>query len=472
MTRILRGAGRFVRSLAGRVVIILTIGMSLAAISSLAVAERVRQKEIERFRAERIVLSAADVLRRLDAAPRQTRAQLEKEGIIGAHVFKGASREGHVSDPALVAALSRRLAPEREATGFQGRFEDCFGPFTIELRKKFSRRAAGFVPLLPECWVVRARSPEGGPVTVMAFDVPAVRMQRSATLNPVYLFLIVLAAAILSVLVSRLALGSLGKLTAAAQAFSEDIDAEPIAEVGPSDVRETFIAFNVMQRRVREGVRERTRILAAISHDLQTPLTRMRLRLEKIDNVELRDRLVDDLSTTLRLVREGLALARSSESADEWTVLDLDSLLGSIVEDAVQDGMEVTAQECGAVVRTRPDALARVVQNLVDNALRYGARADIGISLNRAGLSIEIRDRGPGIPEDDIERMFDPFVRGETSRSRLTGGTGIGLTIARAQAKTFGGRVHLANLPDGGLIATLVLPLAALIRRPAFDQVI
>ena len=470
MTRIGGGTGRFIRSLAGRLVIILTIGMSVAAISSLAFAERVRQSEIERFRAERIVLSADDVLRRLDAAPRQTRDQLKNEGIIGAHAFKGASRADHVPDPVLVAALNRRLAPEREATGFRGRFEDCFGPFTAELREKFSRRAAGFVPLLPECWVVRARSPAGGPVTTMAFDVPAVRMQRSSTLNPVYLLLIILAAALLSVLVSRLALGSLNKLTAAAQAFSDDIDAEPIAEVGPADVRETFIAFNLMQKRVRESVRERTRILAAISHDLQTPLTRMRLRLEKIADVELRDRLIDDLGMTLRLVREGLALARSSESADEWAELDLDSLLGSIVEDAVQNGMEVTARDCGAIVRTKPDALARVVQNLVDNAVRYGTRADIVTSVSRAGLSIEIRDQGPGIPEDEIERMFDPFVRGEISRSRLTGGTGIGLTIARAQAKTFGGRVHLANGPDGGLIATLVLPPAAVIGRPVLGH--
>ena len=470
MTKVFHAARDFATSLAGRLVIILTIGMSVAAISSLAVAERVRQHEFEQFRAERTVLSAADVLRRLDAAPLQARALLEKEGIIGAHVFKGKRRTGEVPDAALTAALARRLTPGREATGFQGRFEDCFGPFTPALRNKFSRRAAGFVPLLPECWVVSARSPEGGPLILMAFDMPALRMQRSATLNPVYLFLIVAAAAVLSVLVSRLALGSLRKLTSAAHAFSNDIDAEPIAEVGPTDVRETFIAFNIMQKRVREGVRERTRILAAISHDLQTPLTRMRLRLEKIDDSELRDRLVDDLATTLRLVREGLALARSSEATDDWAVLDLDSLLESIVEDAVQDGMEVTAQECGAVLRTKPDALARVIQNLVDNAVRYGARATISTDLRRDGLSIEIRDQGPGIPEHQMERMFDPFVRGETSRSRLTGGTGIGLTIARAQANTFGGRVHLSNAPGGGLIAALWLPRSALIRRPGLEK--
>jgi signal transduction histidine kinase len=458
----LTSTGRFAASLAGRLVIILTLGMSVAAITSLAVAEHLRQREFERFRAERITLSAEDVLRRLDVAPIQTRALLKSGGIIGAHPYRGIEGVGQRADHVLETALRKRLPQSRGATGFRGRFEDCFGPFTAELKNKFSQRAAGFVPIPPECWIVRARSPESGPFTTIGFDLPALRVQRSATLNPIYLLLIVIAAAILSIIVSRLALASLDKLTAAAHAFSNDIDAEPIAETGPADVRETFVAFNVMQRRVREGVRERTRILAAISHDLQTPLTRMRLRLEKIDDADLRDRLINDLAMMLRLVREGLALARSSESNEDWTVLDLNSLLESLVDDAVQDGLDVTSEECRVLIRSKPDALVRVIQNLVENAVRYGTRADIRAVHTEDGLDIEIRDEGQGIPESEMERMFEPFVRGEASRSRETGGTGIGLTIARAQARTFGGRVHLRNAPDGGLIATLALPRSAL----------
>jgi len=458
---------RFSGSLAGRLVIILTLGMSVAAITALAVAENLRHREFERFRAERIALSAADVLRRLDIAPAQTRKLLGDGGIIGAHSFKGAKGTSHPTDRVLEAALRKRLPQSRGATGFRGQFEDCFGPFTEDVKAKFSQRAAGFVPVLPECWVVQARSPENGPFTMIAFDLPALRVQRSAALNPIYLLLIVIAAAILSVIVSRLALASLDKLTAAAHAFSNDIDAEPIAETGPADVRETFVAFNVMQRRVREGVRERTRILAAISHDLQTPLTRMRLRLEKIGDTDLRDRLIDDLSTMLRLVREGLALARSSESSEDWTVIDLNSLLESLVDDAAQEGLEVTSQECRVLIRSKPDALVRVMQNLIENAVRYGGRAHIAVVPAEDGLNIEIRDEGPGIPESEMERMFEPFVRGETSRSRETGGTGIGLTIARAQAKTFGGRVYLRNALGGGLVATLALPRSVLTRSVA-----
>ncbi|WCM28631.1 HAMP domain-containing histidine kinase [Sphingomonas sp. QA11] len=455
-------AVRFFASLAGRLVIILTIGMSAAAISSLAVAERVRQHEFERFRAERIALSAEDVLRRLDSAPAQTSSLLSNGGIIGAHSYKGKTGGSQPIDRALETALRKRLPQGRDATGFKARFEECFGPFTKDLEAKFSQRAAGFVPLLPECWVVKARNPEGGPFTLIAFDLPALGVQRSATLNPVYLLLIIVAAAILSIIVARLALASLDKLTLAAHAFSDDIDAEPIAETGPTDVRDAFVAFNIMQRRVREGVRERTRILAAISHDLQTPLTRMRLRLEQIDDIALRERLITDLAMMLRLVREGLTLARSSESNEEWAMLDLNSLIESLVDEAVQDGHDVTSRECQLVIRSKPDALARVLQNLLDNAVRYAGRARIIAISTESGVTIEIHDDGPGIPGTDLERMFEPFVRGEASRSRSTGGTGIGLTIARAQAKTFGGRVFLANAPGGGLIATLALPRPSL----------
>ncbi len=450
---------RFVQSLAGRLVIILTIGISVSAISSLAVAEHYRLYEFRVFRAERIALSAADVFRRFDEAPGRTRALLDSKDIIGAHSFKGRLPHDPPADELLQAALTKHLSAARQATGYQGRIEDCFGPLTAELKSKFSRRAAGFLPVLPECWVVSGLGLKGGTRTFVAFDMPALRFSRSTTLNPTYLLMIVIAAAILSLLVSHIALRSLRTLTAAAHAFSNDIDAEPIAEAGPADVREAFVAFNIMQNRVREGVRERTRILAAISHDLQTPLTRMRLRFEAIEDSALRQRLVDDLAMMLRLVREGLSLARSSRSADDWTMLDLDSLVASLVDDAVETGLEIrSVTESGATILTRPDALTRVLENLISNAIRYGDRAEISTIQTNTTVRVEIRDNGPGIPDDQLERMFDPFVRGETSRSRETGGAGIGLTIARAQAKTFGGFVELSDLRGGGLLATLTIP--------------
>lgn len=465
MRRFLSATGNFVTSLAGRIAIILTLGTTFAAILSLAAAEHFRQHEFQRFRAERIALSAADLLRRLDEAPQRTRILLKDDGIIGAHLLKAPPREVRPADPDLRVALASHLPAGRDATGYQGQIEDCYGPFSTDLKRKFSHRAAGFVAILPECWIVSMRSPAEGRPILMAFDVPALRLPPSNTLNPAYLLMILVAAAALSLLVSRLALRSLRTLTAAAHAFSHDIDADPIAEAGPSDVREAFAAFNIMQRRVREGIRERTRILAAISHDLQTPLTRMRLRLDTIENEDLRDRLIGDLGTMLRLVREGLSLARSSDSVDDWAVLDLDSLLASLVDDAVQAGLNVRLlRGCGVMVRTKPDALARVLQNLVDNAVRYGERAEVSAACVNAALRIEIRDHGAGIPEPEIERMFDPFVRGEESRSRATGGTGIGLTIARAQAGTFGGTVTLANAPDGGLIASVEIPVSEIVR--------
>ena len=462
MKRVPAAILRYATSLQGRLAIILTIGITAAAIASLVAAEQFRRHEFQRFRADRIALSADDLLRRLEASPVTTMALLKHDGIIGAHLFRGRDLAARQPDAMLQAALARRLPVKVGAVGFSGTIEDCYGTFSTELKKKFQSRAAGFVTVIPECWIVAMRPAGARDRTVMAFDMPPLRRPSSTTLNPAYLLMILVAAASLSLLVSRLTMRSLRTLTAAAHAFSHNIDAEPIPETGPSDVRDAFAVFNLMQRRVREGVSERTRILAAISHDLQTPLTRMRLRIETIENGTVRDRLLEDLDAMRRLVREGLSLARSSETVDDWAMLDLDSLVTSLVDEAAESGLDVRLlQGCGAMVRTKPEALARVLQNLIDNAVLYGGGAELSAERTDADIRVTVRDHGPGIPAADIGRMFDPFVRGEQSRSRETGGTGIGLTIARAQAGTFGGTVTLANAPGGGLIATVSLPACA-----------
>ncbi|MEG3085585.1 ATP-binding protein [Sphingomonas sp. PB2P12] len=213
-----------------------------------------------------------------------------------------------------------------------------------------------------------------------------------------------------------------------------------------------------MQARIREGVRDRTQVLAAIAHDLQTPLTRLRLRLrlEQVADTELRDRLTADLAATQRLVREGLDLARAGESREPFSQVDIDSLISSLVEDSAEFGAPVTfVGGCSATVRVKPDALARCLGNLVENALKYGGDAELACARQGGAIIVTVRDHGSGIPSDAMAAMFQPFQRGDQSRSRITGGTGIGLTIAQAQANTFGGVVTLANHPKGGLIATV-----------------
>jgi len=200
-------------------------------------------------------------------------------------------------------------------------------------------------------------------------------------------------------------------------------------------------------------------MLAAITHDLQTPVTRLRLRLENVDDEQLRERLIADLAAMQALIGEGLELARSAESAEKRVALDLDSLLESLVEDALEAGGDATfTGGCGAVLMLRPLAMRRLFANLLDNALMYGHSAQVSAERDGQGVRVRISDTGPGLAEDELEAVFDPFVRLETSRSRQTGGAGLGLTIARALAGKDGARLTLHNRAQGGLDAVVYWP--------------
>jgi signal transduction histidine kinase len=264
---------------------------------------------------------------------------------------------------------------------------------------------------------------------------------------------LLVASAVLAILIARIASNPLARLMRAAKAFSVSQDQADIAEKGPREVRAALATFNVMQNRVRAGFKDRTQLLASISHDLQTPLTRLRLRLEQVSDETLRQKLIADLGATQELVREGLDLARSTESGEEWSVVDLDSLVASIAEDAAEFGAPVQFTDgCGRNVRVKPNALGRCINNLIENAVRYGGDADVSCRADADRVVISVRDHGPGLSPECIERMFEPFVRGASDKIR---GTGIGLTIARAQARTSGADVRLRNHAEGGLVAEI-----------------
>jgi signal transduction histidine kinase len=289
-----------------------------------------------------------------------------------------------------------------------------------------------------------------------SFDTPWVERERSRLLDPAFIVLLVLAIGVLAYIVARIASAPLNRLSAAAAELGADLDRAPIAAAGPTEVRRAADAFNSMQKRLQQHVGERTRMLAAITHDLQTPLTRLRLRLERVEDEALRERLVADLGAMKALIDEGLELARSAETSEPRMMVDLDSLLGSLVEDAVDAGGAATFEQgCGAVLPLRPLAARRLFANLIDNALEYGGSAAVTATREGADVSVHVRDRGPGLPPDMIERVFEPFVRGDDSRSRQSGGVGLGLTIARTLAEKNGATLTLRNSPDGGLEATV-----------------
>lgn len=237
----------------------------------------------------------------------------------------------------------------------------------------------------------------------------------------------------------------------------------PMTERGPLEVQQTARAFNAMQARIQHYLKERTQILAAISHDLQTPITRMKLRVEMAQEPALQEKLMQDLDAMTRLVREGIAYARSTESVQEPSQrLDLNAFLDTLVCDYTDTGHPVTFVSSGHPLPliTFPQALRRVVTNLVDNALKYGDTAQLTLKpVDDRWLAIEIDDGGPGIPEHELEAVLQPFYRLESSRNRHTGGTGLGLAIASQLAVRLQGKLTLSNRPQGGLSARLLLPL-------------
>ena len=268
-----------------------------------------------------------------------------------------------------------------------------------------------------------------------------------------------ISIAFLAYLVTRMTMRPLKQLAQAAKDLGNDINHPPLALTGASEIRQASAAFNAMQARIRQHIFQRTQMLAAITHDLQTPLTRLRLRLEKVADSDLHERLVGDLSAMQSMVKEGLDLARSMDSTEAMQALDLDSLLDSVCSDAADAGQNVTLEgHAGMALMGRPIAMRRCLVNLIDNAVKYGQHAQVTVERLTGAARIRIRDGGPGIAPDQLAKVFEPFYRIETSRSRESGGTGLGLTIARNIAEQHGATVLLSNHVDGGLEVTLVVP--------------
>jgi signal transduction histidine kinase len=263
----------------------------------------------------------------------------------------------------------------------------------------------------------------------------------------------------LSLMVVRWLTRPLAVLASAADDLGHDIHRPPLPENGPAEVHRAAVAFNTMQARIQIYLREREQMLAAVSHDLRTPITRLRLRAELIGDETLRAKFAHDLSEMETMTSAALDFLRGAGRDEAVQPVDVMALLESLQSDMEEVGHEVSVQGgTHAPYPARPLAFKRCLTNLIDNAVKYGERAAVRVEDDSTQLRIIVADNGPGISDTEIARVFEPFYRVEESRSRTTGGVGLGLSVARDIAHAHGGELTLHNREGGGLEAILTLP--------------
>jgi signal transduction histidine kinase len=305
----------------------------------------------------------------------------------------------------------------------------------------------------------------------------AVRLENGTWLNAAYaksvqnsmwnsqtVMSLAITAVVLSLIaafVARSIARPLRRLATAAELLGRGETVQPLPESGPDDIRQTAEAFNRMQARLQRFVEDRTRMLAAIGHDLRTPLTSLRLRAEYVSDPELQEKMLATIREIQTMTEAALAFAREEAAVEATRTVDLSALIESLCDDLAELGHDVTFTDGSRFTyRCRPDALRRAVRNLIENAVRYGDRARVGLMRNADSVDIVIEDDGPGIPADALEQVFAPFFRLEHSRNRETGGVGLGLAIARTIVRHHGGDIVLTNRP-GGMRAVISLPPAS-----------
>ena len=306
-------------------------------------------------------------------------------------------------------------------------------------------------------FVAQVRLQDG---TLATFDA----RQPQATENWPYRVLLsialLLAAVIaVSLVAVRWATRPLKTLADAADELGKNINRPPLAETGPTEVASAARAFNTMQSRLASYLRERTQVLAAMSHDLKTPITRLRLRAELLEDAELRAKFGGDLQEMEAMVLSALDFLRGMDNGEPLQPVDVMALLESLQEDLRETGGTVSLSGSAAgPYPGRPQALKRCLANLLENAIKYGKSARVLVDDSSERLQISILDEGPGLPPEQLEKVFEPFYRVEGSRNRDTGGTGLGLAIAKNVAELHGGSIEVRNRPEGGLAAVLTLP--------------
>lgn len=425
-------------SLFYRVTLIIVVGLAVAQLLTFAAIRYERNmalRELMMIGIERDIASSVAILDRLPAAERAGWIdRLERRNY---RFVLGGSAEG--TEPGSPASRQ-------------------FAAAIVEAMRPFEIVKVGEVAWPPEGLQIQVRLGDGSSVVVHARRV-------GMPVSGWVMWLLVVQLLVLAVCAwyaVRLVTRPLAQLSAAADELGPDLKGQALAEDGPSEVAHAARAFNAMQQRIAGYMAERVEILAAISHDLQTPITRMRLRADLMDNEHDREKFRQDLDAMNSLVREGVTYARTLHGATEPPLrIDADALLESMVADYEDVGQQVRLEgKAGAPIVSRPNALRRILMNLIDNALKFGTDVRVQVHAEGGKLVVAVLDNGPGIPPDELEAVLKPFYRVESSRNRSTGGTGLGLAIAHQLAMAMGAELTLTNRAEGGLEARLTLGAA------------
>lgn len=355
-----------------------------------------------------------------------------------------------------LSPIKRALAPHFGELGPERLHVAMSGAKGVSALAAASHLLHGF-PARPEM-VVAVMLADGSWARFKVFLPSAV---SAWSLNALLSTLVMVAATlVIAIWATRWITAPLASFAAAAERLGRDVTAPPLAEDGPREVRAAARAFNQMQARLRSFVEDRLQMLAAISHDLKTPITRLRLRTEQLPiDAAQQGRMLADLDQMARMVTSNLAFARDEANTEPAQDLDLAALLEAICDDAAEMGEDAAFDWTERLVyHGRALALRRLFSNLVENAVRYGGQARVQAARHADAIEVIVEDGGPGIPEDRLDQVFQPFFRLEGSRNQSTGGIGLGLATARTIARSHGGDVLLRNRDGGGLQAVVRLP--------------
>lgn len=437
-------------ALGGRLALLLVLAVVAAQVAALVLFASESTRVGRAAARTQVVERVATLVRLLAELPADT-----VPGVLAAY---GSPRQNFaLGDTSVVPQEAMDADEARLAHGLERRLRAAASPARLRLVENAPGPNADGRPSMPDVLRVSVRLKDGrwlnGEAQLTLPTPPWVRIglyQLGASL------VAVLAVAGIAM---RGIVGPVTALAAAAEKVGRGASVPPLPARGPRELRTLITAFNEMQARLRAYVNDRTRMLAAISHDLRTPIASLWLRAEMVEDVELRTAMVRTLGEMKRMVEATLSFARDDAAAQRSERVDLADTARSLVDDHCALGRDVALSAPDALtLEGRPVALRRALDNLIENAVRYGERARVSLDRDDHGVRIRVEDDGPGIPEDRLEEMFAPFTRLDGSRSDETGGLGLGLAIARSAIRAHGGDIRFTNLPVWGLRAEIVLP--------------